>query len=335
MVISPLSGGTEGEQADLKKIAARSGEPNLAYATDEDTRGIDPDPLSNRFDLGKDPIAYAKTRAQLIGELWPKVVDEVIKDGDGYERARRAFGVLLSNHGMAMFFSSRYVGGLYQSRNHKGDANFKAPFTVVEPAKQREALTLLEEQIFSDKPFSFPPELYNHLASSKWNHWGTNMPLRADLPVHDVIAMWQERILSQVLSPLTLERLHDSELRVPADQDALTTAEVIERLTKAIFAETDKLQPGEYTNRKPAISSLRRNLQRTYLRRLSEVAMGEAGGPQDAQTIAYAELSALEGRISNLLKGPIKLDSYSRAHLDESAAHIRKVLDAKLSLKSP
>ena len=46
--------------AELKKIAARSGEPALAYATDEDTRGIDPDPLSNRFDLGKDPIAYAK-----------------------------------------------------------------------------------------------------------------------------------------------------------------------------------------------------------------------------------------------------------------------------------
>ena len=41
--------------AELKKIAARSGEPGLAYATDEDTRGIDPDPLSNRFDLGNDP----------------------------------------------------------------------------------------------------------------------------------------------------------------------------------------------------------------------------------------------------------------------------------------
>ncbi len=55
-----------------------------------------------------------------------------------------------------------------------------------------------------------------------------------------------------MLSPLTLERLHDSELRVPADQDALTTAELLERLTKAVFAETDNLAPGEYTNRKPA-----------------------------------------------------------------------------------
>jgi hypothetical protein len=331
----PLSGGTEGEVAELKKIAGRSGDAGLAFSTDEDTRGIDPDPLSNRFDLGKDPVAYAKLRAQLIGELWPSVLNDVIKDGDGYERARRAFGVLLSNHGQAMYFASRFVGGLYMSRSHKGDPNFKTPFSVVEVAKQRDALALLEDQIFSDKPFHFPPELYNHLASSRWNHWGTNPPLRADLPVHEVISMWQERILSQVLSPLTLERLHDSELRVPADQDALTTAELLERLTKAVFAETDNLAPGDYTNRKPAVSSLRRNLQRVYLKRLAQLALGESGAPQDCQTVAFAELSALDGRIHKLLEGNVKLDGYSKAHFEESSARIRKVLDAKLSIRTP
>ena len=57
---SRLTGGTEGEVAELKKIAARSGDPALAYATDEDTRGIDPDPSANRFDLGNDPVGYAR-----------------------------------------------------------------------------------------------------------------------------------------------------------------------------------------------------------------------------------------------------------------------------------
>ena len=106
--------------------------------------------------------------------------------------------------------------------------------------------------------------------------------MRPDLAVHDVIAMWQERILSQLLSSLTLERLHDSELRVPADQDAFTTAELIERLTKAMFAETEKLAPGDYTNRKPAISSLRRNLQRLYLKRL--IATGAGRGRRSRKT---------------------------------------------------
>ena len=104
------------------------------------------------------------------------------------------------------------------------DANGQAPFVVVDPAKQREALTMLEEQVFSDKPFQFPPELYNKLTASRWYHWGSDLPMRTDYAVHEVIGMWQARILSQLLSPLTLERLHDSELKVPADQDAFTTA---------------------------------------------------------------------------------------------------------------
>jgi hypothetical protein len=328
----PFSGGTEGELAELKKIAARGADPQLAYATDEDTRGIDPDPLSNRYDLSKDPIAYAKLRAQLISEQWPKVVEETAKPGEGFQKVRQVFGVLLGNHGRAMHFVSRFVGGVYVSRAHKGDENGKAPFTVVEPAKQREALALVEEQVFSDKPFQFPPALSNHLASTRW---GSQLPLRTDFPVHDVISMWQDRILQQLLSPLTLDRLHDTELELPADQDALTTPELLGRLTKAIFAETDKMPEGDYTNRKPAISSLRRNLQRSYLKRLSHVAMGDSGAPEDCQTVAYAELSALEGRLNSVLKSNAKLDPYSRAHLEESASRIHKVLDARLTLATP
>jgi len=161
------------------------------------------------------------------------------------------------------------------------------------------------------------------------------LPLRTDFPVHDVISMWQDRILQQLLSPLTLDRLHDTELELPADQDALTTPELLGRLTKAIFAETDKMPEGDYTNRKPAISSLRRNLQRSYLKRLSHVAMGDSGAPEDCQTVAYAELSALEGRLNSVLKSNAKLDPYSRAHLEESASRIHKVLDARLTLATP
>ena len=221
------------------------------------------------------------------------------------------------------------------NRSHKGDPNGQPPFVVVDAAKQREALTLLEEQVFSDKPFQFPPALYNHLAASRWNHWGVDMPTRTDYPVHEVIGMWQDRILSQLMSPLTLDRLHDSEMKVPADQDALTSAELLQRLTRTIFAEVDKMPEGEPTNRKPAISSLRRNLQRSYLKRLANLAMTDSGAPQDCQTLAYAELSGLESRISNLLRTNPKLDDYSKAHLQETASRIQKVIDARLQLSRP
>jgi hypothetical protein len=327
----PLSGGTDGEVEKLEEIAAKSGEPGHAYATDENTRGIDPDPMVNRWDFSEDPIAFAKLQAKLVSETWPEVVDKMTEEGDGYQQSRRAFGILLGTHGRAMFFAARYIGGLHTSRSHKGDKDASAPFEIVSAEKQREALAILEQQVFSDKPFQFPPELYNHLAPTYWSHWGTEYTDRSDYPAHDVILMWQERILSKLLSSLTLARLHDAELKVPGDTDALTVAELIERLTKAVFSETESVTGGEFTNRKPAISSLRRNLQRTYLRSLAHLALGNTFAPEDAQTIAYAELSALKGRIDKLLAGDAKLDTYSRAHLQESTDRIEKVLDARIT----
>ena len=328
------SGSPDGERAELKKIASRSGEPGLGFASDEDARGIDPDPHSVRFDMGNDLVEFAKTQAKLVAESLPRVVEDMTKDGEGYQRARRAFSILLARHGEAMFAASRYVGGLYVSRSHKGDAKAVKPLEVVPATRQRDALGLLEEQVFNDKPFNFPPELYGQLAASHWDHWGTQVVDRGDYPAHDVILMWQDRIVSRLLSSLTLARLHDSELKVATDADALTTAELIERLTKAIYSEVDTVKEGEFTNRKPAISSLRRNLQRAYLKRLSQLALGHTAAPDDCQTVAYAELGKLKSRIDTMIAGQAKLDAYTQDHLQETSARIAKVADAKM-LVSP
>jgi hypothetical protein len=331
----PLTGDVASE---LKKIAAKSGEAQNQYATDEDTRGIDPDPDSNRFDLGSDPLEYAKVRMQLVQELIPGMVDRVTKDGDDYTQARRTFNILVAQQGQSMYFVSRYVGGLKTSRSHKGDKDARPPIALLDPKLQREALGMLEENVFSDSPFKFPPELYNQLGWSNWQHWGTNPTSRKDLGIHDFVLQWQDRILAQMLSSVTLKRMHDAELRAPADADVLTTAELIQRLTKAIFSEVESTKEGEYSPRKPAISSLRRNLQRSYLKQLSQLGLGQSAAPQDCQTVAYAELSNLQQRIKSLLENqPVssKLDAYSRAHLQESAARIGKVLEARLNLTSP
>ena len=76
----------DAEVPDLKKIAGRSGQPGLAFASDEDARGIDPDPHSVRFDLGNDLVEYAKLQAKLVSESLPHVVADMTKDGDGETR---------------------------------------------------------------------------------------------------------------------------------------------------------------------------------------------------------------------------------------------------------
>ncbi|MEN6451201.1 MAG: zinc-dependent metalloprotease [Thermoguttaceae bacterium] len=331
----PLPGGTDGEVAALKKIASRDTEPALQFATDDEVHGAAPDPMANLHDMSKDPIEFARWRLELLNQILPDLVDRMVEPGDGYQRARLAMSMVLREHLRLMGYVAHFVGGVYVHRDHKGDPNARPPLVVTEAKKQREAMTMLDEQVFGPDAYKFPPKLYEYLAPNHWTHWGMKDVARPDFPIHDVVLAMQDQVLDKVLSPTTLARLLDSEEQVPADQDAFTAAELLERLTGAIFRETEKINGGKYTNRTPAISSLRRNLQQHYFQRLSNLAMGNSGVPADCETVAAAELKNLDSRIQGVLKSKAELDGYTKAHLTELSARIHKVLDARLEQKRP
>ena len=72
---------------DLKKILARVAEPELAYATDEDTGG--PDPLARRYDFSKNPLDYAKAQLDLVQYHRGRLLEKFVKSGDSWSKARR------------------------------------------------------------------------------------------------------------------------------------------------------------------------------------------------------------------------------------------------------
>ncbi len=331
----PLPGGTNKEVAALRKIAARGAEPELDYATDEDAHGLAPDPLSSLYDLGKDPIEFARRRMELIDQVLPGLVDRVVEEGESYERARQAFSIILREHGRAVKCVARFVGGIHVHRDHRGDPNARPPFEPTDPKKQREALGFLEKHVIGPESLGIPPELYDHLAPHHWTQWGKKSPKRPEIPVHQTVLSIQDRVLGRVLSPVTLSRIIDTEAKTPAKRDAFTAAELLDRLTSTVFKELEGLKEGKFTNREPAIDSLRRNLQQRYFRRLANLALGKTDAPADCQTLAAAELDQLEVRVREVLGGKARLDDYTRAHLNELAARTRKVLDARLQLERP
>ena len=352
----PISGTTpKAERPTLLKIASRSGESQLAFATDEDTMAGDPDPLSNRFDLGNDPIAFAEQRSKVVQEIIPKLVDRFTANDAGYDRVRNAFGVLLGAHGQANFFAARLVGGLYSSRSHRDDPQAKPPFRVVEATQQRKAIALLNEQIFSDTSYQFPPEFYNQLVSTRWLHWGTDNVERQDYPVHEAVLKWQQRILEQLLDAKTLTRLADNAMKVAPNEDCFTTSELIRQLVDSIYSEVFEFKVAEYSDQKPAISSLRRNLQREALGELLRLSLGggrrsglsvtrfssSLGIPPDARSLATFHLKRLLEEVTNVLSENggqaenVVIDDSSQAHLEDIQRRIEAVLDAEIVVSSP
>src|SRR5262245_23482916 len=322
----PLGGGTEGERAELAKIAARSAEPGHDYGTDEDL--FTPDPHINQWDLGADPMKFAIDRMALAEELMKGLADRVVEQGEGYQRARVAFSTMLQQYGNAAFLSAQFVGGEFIHRDHKGDPKARDPFVPVSAVKQRDALKLLQDKILTDKPFNFPPEQLRKLAADRWLHWGNEHVFFTSVtfPINDRILGIQRVCLWELLNDRTLARMQD--IAAKADKDgALTIAEVMRALSDSSFADlpngADK--PGAEKS-----SIIRRNLQRAYVAELSRLVL--RGSVPDARSLARMHLRDVNRRIDLALsdkKSPP--EDTLRAHLEETKEQIAKVLAATVT----
>ena len=332
----------EGELEALGKIASRAAIPELTYATDEDAYGYrhrDIDPLVNRWDLGDDPLEFAKQRRAIVVGLWDKIANKVTKEGEGYQRVRRAFRTLIVEHGYTMFLASRYIGGQYHHRDHRGDENERLPFVPVPAAKQREALQFLKEHALSDKAFDFPPDLLNSLAITRWSDWGAASwsSTRFDYPVHEIILRYQNRILERLLYPNVLSRIQDTELKFPKGGDAFTLPELFSGITEAVWVELER-NTGEkqWSNTDAFISSFRRGLQREHLKHLIKLMLdADSGTPEDARSLARLHLGQINIQIQRTLQNARgELDEYSLSHLEESQVRIAKALDASFQVQT-
>ncbi|MDH3286028.1 MAG: zinc-dependent metalloprotease, partial [Acidobacteriota bacterium] len=326
----------DAEMARLASIAKRAPEPLLAYGTDEDARfgSFAVDPRTNTWDLGSDPLAYAKERSALVARVQPDLERRLIREGDGYQRLRAAYGSLLFERSRSIFPALRTIGGLYMVRDHKGDPGARPPFMPIPAERQREALSLVVEQALSEGAWTFDAETLNKLQPDRWSHWGRSRSPDPTFPVHAFVASTQATIVSQLLDPVRLSRMLDNELRVRSGREVFTMAEMFEALDGAIWSELGALDSRASSGVR-SINSFRRSLQRIHVDRLTAMLLRTASGPrqipEDARSLARWSLTRLSRRLTSLMPDA-GADTATRAHLLETAARIERALDASISL---
>ncbi|MAB83791.1 MAG: hypothetical protein CMJ24_10220 [Phycisphaerae bacterium] len=303
----------------LEPILARVSEPQLIYATDEDTGG--PDPRARRFDHGKNPLNYSESQMRLVHSLREKILDEMVDDGESWAKARRAYEMLLNKHVQAVSIASNWVGGSKVNRDKKGDPGNRPPIEPIEADQQRRALQVVLDNTMYDDAFGLSPELLRHMTVDRWFD-GSSMSFSDETwPVHARISGIQASALSQLLNPTTMNRIHDNEFRAMEDEDVLTIPEVLDTVHEAVWAEIYEDLDEEYDARNPYISSLRRNLQREYLERLVEMSMpdngfGSASNP--VQNLSRQRLKDLDKAIRTWRTANREnTDPYTLAHLGD------------------
>jgi len=322
----------DADYAFAKKIADESMQPGHEYSPDEDTYPADAlDPRSNIYDLGADPLAFAKDRTAYIAGLWKsgKLEERVLGDSGEYPVLRRAMDTLLGQYGISLGMGVKYVGGQYVSRNHRGEAGAVDPLRPVPAAEQRAALDFLGQRAFAADAFKVAPELLDRLAADRWLHWGMTSgfggPYRLDYDLHDKALAIQTVLLDGLLAPPLLARVREAESRGP---EPFTLANHFDRMTRILWGEVS-------ATASPTFKALegpttRRELQRAYVDRLAAmVASPPPGAPDDARALARLQLTRIDNRAAQALSAQANAGDYTRAHLLETRARIKRALEAE------
>ena len=316
------------EEAKLQEILKRTSEPELQYATDEDTGG--PDPLARRYDYSKEPLDYAENQIRLVKLYRSRLLDKFVKDGESWGKARKGYELTLGEQMKTVSMMANWIGGATVNRDKKGDPGNRQSLVPIAAERQRKALAFVFQNAFRDEAFGITQAILERLTNDKWVDEGIRSMGESTFPIHDRILGYQASTLTMLMNPSTLRRVFDNESLVPADQDAVTLPELMDKLYAEIWSELDAKPEGEVTSRKPRISSWRRNLQREHLERLIDLAI-----PSDSNAVtkpvtalALMQLKELKRKLDATLEGRNSLDPYSLSHLGEAQTRIVKAIDA-------
>jgi hypothetical protein len=313
----------EHEKEELQRIAARSNEPQLAYGTDEDNfLGVDPESL--HFDLGSDPVAFAKKRFDIARDLIRRQETRDLKPNEDYSVLRRSIGYALRDAGRASGILARQIGGVRTLRDFPGSG--RDPLVPVSAAAQREALDLLAGGVLAPDAFVLSPTLQRRMAPSFQDRrdalYAGDGPVATDYSLASQVLDMQRALLGALMNDTVAQRLLDSEGKGDATALPLRLAELYQRLSTEVWSE---LKSGNGD-----IAASRRELQREHLNRLANLVLRPSSlSRADARSLVRAQAQELLARI-DATKQRKGLSPEAKAHLQDSADTLRQSLAATL-----
>ena len=280
---------------------ARSFEPQLAFGNDADdmrSAGKAIDPRVNVNDMSSDSIAYAEDRFSLVDEVLLNLRDKLTTPGQGWEQIRNAYMVLTTEQLRQARIVSRYIGGVYVDHALAGEgAEASNPYQPVPEERQRQAMSVLSQRIFSEDAFQIPADLISHLAIQRRGF--ALFKTTEDPKIHDRALTIQKDILDHLMHPVVLGRITDTTLY----GNTYDVSHMFADLTNAIF-EADL---------KRDINTFRQNLQVEYTQRLLKIA--QIGGDNEydyhSRSAALSEVERIESWMKKYRK--VRGDKLSEA----------------------
>lgn len=284
--------------ASLKALAQRSADPAwadaLAYGTDEDNLwGLDPQALT--FDLGRDPVAFARTRVAIVRDLLARQAARVLTPTDDPTLLRRSVSYGIRELARTSQTLMRQVGGVITRRDAPGSGR-----DLLEPlhaATQRQALDMLLHEFLSEQAVSLPPALLRRLAPDYLEREDAS---GTDFSVAEQLLTVQRAVLNHLMADALAERLQDNADKVrDREPHPLNVAKLYAQLRQSVWTPQAPRPP----------SHLQRNLQREHVTRLA-AGLLRSGGRADVRAVIRQEAATL----LHQLQASASTDPATQAH---------------------
>ncbi len=317
----------EDEKAELERVAARSVDPALAFGTDEDNYlGIDPEAL--HFDLGDDPLAFARKRLAIARDLFKRQETRLLPPQQDYAVLRRSLNYAINDAARSVGVLARQIGGVRTLRDFPGSG--RDPLQPVAASAQRDALDQLSRGLFAADSFAVSPALQRRLAPDFQERVEAlergGGPVATDFSLTQRVLAVQRALLTQLLSDGVAARILDSQGKAARRSEAFQLSELYGRLERDIWSELG----GVESSRASEIPAPRRALQREHLNRVAGLLLRPGGADRaDARSLMRAQAQTMLVRVNAASnQGTLSVDT--RAHLQDCADTLSQALSAKL-----
>ncbi len=276
------------------------------------------DPRSQREQVGDDAMKGTAYGIANLKRIVPNLIEWTREPNKDYTSLRTMYGEVSDQYSMYMSHVAKYVGGIMETPKM---VEQEGPvYEIVPEAKQREAIELLNKQLFATPTWLINADIFTRA--------GINGPV--------TIGSIQDNILNRLLSTRNLGKIIDAEAMLGSK--AYTLTELFADLKKGIW--------GEVATRK-SIDVYRRNLQKSYIGILDNLlnppkASGLQSGilvqiglsslapstdKSDIKSVVRAHLTSLRNEIrANASAVPGEM---SRYHLQDLLVRIDNALDPK------
>ncbi|RZI81828.1 MAG: hypothetical protein EOP38_17925, partial [Rubrivivax sp.] len=321
----PLPGG---EAEALRHIAERSADPawadKLDFGTDEDQYlGLDPQSLT--FDLGRDPVVFARQRLAIAKDLIARQALEKLPPTEEPNLLRRRVSFALRDVERSAQILLRQVGGLITRRDAPGSGR-----DLMDPlpaSTQVAALDLIARELLSPQALSLPPVLQRRLAPDYFERIDSS-GMRTDFSLADNLLALQREVLDVLMADGLAERLLDNIDRTRDRKETpLTVRELHRRLKDAVWGASLASPQGDD-------APWRRNLQREYVNRLSALVVRSASNRADVRAVVRDQARSLLSQLKKTKRWP-SANGTSEAHRLDCIDTLERALNASVIRTGP